>query len=424
MIKEGASIAIAIVAHTHPFVISVDAHAKTHTLAILAARLGEMVDSAQFPTTPAGLQRAIDWAGRRTGADLDALWVIEGIGSYGARLAHMVVQTGYRVAEAPRMNARANRGVGKSDPLDARRIAAAALPLEATHLRNPRCGDGERAALRVLVAAREHMTTERTGAINALTALLRTIDLGIGARQPLTSAQITEITRWRARAETLAPATARAEAIRLAKRVTALDDELAENRSQMEALVHATPAATLLDEPGIGVVTAAIAMTSWSHIGLLRTEAAIACLAGVNPIPASSGNTARHRLNRGGERRLNRALHMSIVTRMRCDPATRATSNAAEPKDARRKRSADASSATSPDASTGNSTKPHEQRLDRHRRVRMLLIGGGLKGGIHARLAPTSLAVPSMQPLSRCPRVGASSDTSLRATAMSRRGCH
>lgn len=222
------------------------------------------------------------------------------------------------------MNARANRGVGKSDPLDARRIAAAVLPLEVTHLRNPRDDDGERAALRVLVAAREHMTTERTSTINALTALLRTTDLGIDARRPLTSTQVTEITRWRARAETVAAATARTEAVRLAKRVTALDDELAENRLRMEALVHATPAATLLDEPGIGVVTAAIAMTAWSHIGRLRSEAAFASLAGVNPIPASSGNTTRHRLNRGGDRRLNRALHMAVVTRMRCDPATRA----------------------------------------------------------------------------------------------------
>ena len=135
---------------------------------------------------------------------------------------------------------------------------------------------------------------------------------------------VTEITRWRARAETVAAATARAEAIRLAKRVTALNDELAENRLRMEALVHATPAATLLDEPGIGVVTAAITMTAWSHVGRLRSEAAFASLAGVNPIPASSGNTARHRLNRGGDRRLNRALHMAVVTRMRCDPATRA----------------------------------------------------------------------------------------------------
>src|SRR5665647_1581488 len=72
------------------------------------------------------------------------------------------------------------------------------------------------------------------------------------------------------------------------------------------------------------VVTAAVALTTWSHLGRIRSEAAFASLAGVNPIPASSGNTVRHRINRGGDRRLNRVLHMAVVTRMRMDPRTRA----------------------------------------------------------------------------------------------------
>ena len=80
----------------------------------------------------------------------------------------------------------------------------------------------------------------------------------------------------------------------------------------------------LLDQPGIGPVTAAIAYAAWSHPGRIRSEAAFASLAGTNPIPASSGNTVRHRINRGGDRRLNRALHMAVVTRMRMDPETRA----------------------------------------------------------------------------------------------------
>ena len=71
-------------------------------------------------------------------------------------------------------------------------------------------------------------------------------------------------------------------------------------------------------------MTAAVALTAWSHLGRIRSEAAFASLAGVSPIPASSGNTVRHRINRGGDWRLNRALHMAIVTRMRMDPRTRA----------------------------------------------------------------------------------------------------
>jgi transposase len=168
------------------------------------------------------------------------------------------------------------------------------------------------------------VSTERTATINALTALLRVSDLGIDARRPLTATQIATIAAWRARDEDLATATARGEATRLAKRVAALDDELKDITKRITDLVRQSPASVLLDQPGIGPVTAAVALTAWSHLGRIRSEAAFASLAGVNPIPASSGNTIRHRINRGGDRRLNRALHMAVVTRMRMDPRTRA----------------------------------------------------------------------------------------------------
>lgn len=89
-------------------------------------------------------------------------------------------------------------------------------------------------------------------------------------------------------------------------------------------MLEASPAAPLLEETGIGPVTAAVVYTAWSHLGRVRSEAAFAALAGVNPIPASSGNTVRHRLNRGGDRRLNCALHMATVVRTVHDPDTRA----------------------------------------------------------------------------------------------------
>ncbi len=315
---------MSIVAHTRPFVIGVDAHARTHALAVLACPAGEVLDEAQYPATTAGLARAVVWVARRTGGDLDTLWVIEGIGTYGARLARTAAQAGYTVVEVPRMSARANRGVGKSDTLDARRIAQAALPLNDTQLRLPRHDEGERAALRILIASRDHITNERTASINALIALLRVVDLGIDARGTLTTTQVSDITAWRARAEELSIRVARAEAVRLAKRVRAADKELSEVTRQMTSLIEASPAAALLAQPGIGPVTAAIAYAAWSHPGRIRSEAAFASLAGVNPIPASSGNTVRHRINRGGDRRLNRALHMAVVTRMRMDPETRA----------------------------------------------------------------------------------------------------
>jgi transposase len=315
---------MAIVAHSHPFVIGVDTHARNHAHSILVCPQGELLDEGQFPATTAGLARAVAFVARRTGGDVAVLWVIEGTGTYGARLARVVADAGYEVVEAPRMNARADRGIGKSDPLDARRIAAAALPLQVTALRHPRADDGVRAAVRVLLAARDHMSTERTATINALTALLRVADLGIDARRPLTGAQITTVAGWRTREEPLAVSTARWEAARLAKRVAALDDELKDITKRISDLLHQSPASVLLEQPGIGPITAAVALTAWSHLGRIRSESAFASLAGVNPIPASSGNTVRHRINRGGDRRLNRALHMAVVTRMRMDPRTRA----------------------------------------------------------------------------------------------------
>lgn len=102
-----------------------------------------------------------------------------------------------------------------------------------------------------------------------------------------------------------------------------LNEQLATNHRHTIDLIHASKAAALLDKTGVGPVTVAVVYTAWSHAGRLRSEAAFAALAGVNPIP-SSGNTMRHRLNRGGDRRLNRALHMAVISRMTHDPDTKA----------------------------------------------------------------------------------------------------
>jgi transposase len=250
--------------------------------------------------------------------------VIEGAGSYGAQLARNVADTGYRVVEAARMGRSGRHGIGKSDPLDARRIAAAMLALPTEQLRNPRQDEGVRAATQILLTARDELAGERTRAVNALTALLRITDLGIDARRPLGARKIAETARWRTREEPLAAATARSEAIRLARRVLELDTELDQNMVRISELVKASPAAELLERTGIGPVTAARTLVAWSHPGRITSEAAFAAIAGVNPIPASSGNTTRHRLNRGGDRQLNRALNVIAMVRMVHDPGTRA----------------------------------------------------------------------------------------------------
>lgn len=118
-------------------------------------------------------------------------------------------------------------------------------------------------------------------------------------------------------------ATARNEAIRLARRIRDLQDALTANPARLSELITASPAAPLLEETGVGACTAAVIITAWSHPGRVGNDAAFAALAGVNPIPASSGNTTRHRLNRGGDRRLNRALHYIAITRVSRHPGTK-----------------------------------------------------------------------------------------------------
>ena len=312
-----------IVAHSYPFVVGVDTHARNHVYAIINTSNGALLDTQPFPVTSAGINRAINWVSRRTDGNADTLWVIEGAATYGAILASTVAAHGFPVAEAPRMSKKQNRGVGKSDALDAHRMAMASLPLPVDKLRRPRLNEGIRQGLRILVAARSSMTKDRTRAVNALNALVRSNELGIDARKKLTGTQISEVSRWRDREEELSLRIARSEAVRLAQHVMGLDQQLAANEQRLDELVKVSEAAPLMGESGFKAITVAKCFVAWSHEGRVRNEAAFACLAGVNPIPASSGNTTRYRLNRGGDRSLNAALHLAAVTRMTYDEETR-----------------------------------------------------------------------------------------------------
>lgn len=224
-----------IVADHYEIVIGVDTHAANHALCVVTATTGAVQDKASFPASPAGLERARTWIDHRAG-QRPVLVVIEGIGSYGAGLSDRVLAAGFPVAEPSTMGSADRRGVGKTDDLDAACIARSVLSVDVDRLRRPRA-DGSRVAMRVLVVAREQMTCERTLAVNALTALVRTVELGVDARKFLTCSQITAIANWRARSEDVTAATCRAEAVRLAKRIRALDAELVDNRKSLDALV-------------------------------------------------------------------------------------------------------------------------------------------------------------------------------------------
>ena len=310
-----------IVSQIISFVIGVDTHAKTHTFAVTAAS-GQPLAQRTFPVTPAGFTRAQEWVARITSDDPSLLWVVEGASTYGASLVESLHQAGHLVVEAPNVPKGLRSGKGKSDPIDAALIAAATLPLDVSRLRHPRSDNGVRPAIRVLITARDQMTTQRTAAVNALTATLRTAPLGVDARKKPSLTLIRRVAAWRTRDESIYLEIVRADAVRLAKQITSLHTQLDANEKLIKQLVGISPAAGLLNVKGIGPITAGVAFTVWSHHGRIHSEAAFASIAGVNPLPASSGNTTRHRLNRGGDRRLNHALHMATVTRMRVDPKT------------------------------------------------------------------------------------------------------
>ena len=314
---------MSIIAHNYRFVVGVDTHARHHVYSVICTDTGRLVGVRKFPASRAGFIRAISWVVKQAGDGEGILWVVEGTGSYGAGLTRMLTGGGFSVVEAPRVDKQHRYGVGKTDQIDSVLIARAALSLETSKQRNPRRGDGVRQAVRVLVTARELMTRQHTQAVNALTALVRTVDLGIDSRYGLSKTVIRQINTWRTRNEPVEIRIARAEAKRLARQIIDLDDQLHSNEKNLQELIKQTEAAPLLEETGYGAISVAKCLTAWSHHGRIQTEAQFAALAGVNPIPASSGNTVRHRLNRGGDRRLNSAIHTIAITKMTHDEQTR-----------------------------------------------------------------------------------------------------
>lgn len=313
---------MAIVAETVDHVVGIDTHARTHTFCVLHARTGAVVDTATFPASPAGHTRAISWITRRGPGSV--LAAVEGTSSYGSGIAAALREHGIDIAEVRPAARSTHAHAGKSDDLDAQAAARSVLGREYETLARPR-QSGIRAALRVLLASRSILERQRTANRNALTALVRCVDLGVDARRPLTDHQVRTIAAWRtASTEPSADGihTARREARRLARAVLEQTDVLKDNHRELQQLTEKL-APGLQDVRGVGPMTGAILVCAYSHRGRIRSEAAFAALGGVAPLPASSGNTSRHRLSRSGDRQLNRAFDTIVRTRMSFDPATR-----------------------------------------------------------------------------------------------------
>jgi transposase len=304
-------------------VIGVDTHRDTHQVEI-ARPSGAVITTRSCSNDSAGHAEALAWIfDHAPGPRL--VMSIEGTRSYGAGLTRAATTAGIPVIEAEQPTRKTRRGKGKSDPMDAHLAVLYALGLDADKLPTPRA-DGDREALRILLCARQELTATSTAQTNRLKALLRDGDDTDRrlARGELTLTTLSAlIKRRRPRGANRQQAIRHAEIRRLAVAVHNASQTLTANRAELAAIVNDL-VPRLTERPGIGPVSAAQAIVSFSHPGRCRNDAAFAKLAGTSPLEVSSGQTQRHRLNRGGDRALNKALHTIARTRMRSDPATKA----------------------------------------------------------------------------------------------------
>ena len=301
------------------YVVGVDTHRDEHVIAVVTAPAGAVIAGAAAAACRRGYRELVAVVEQHTAGRW--VWAIKGTGSYGAGLARFLIKRGEVVLEVSRTPRAQRRLQGKDDALDAVRIARAALAAETAAL--PRAGD-RREALRLLLIARRSAVDVRREALTQLRAVIVTAPDEL--RQELRRLPVgklldrcSRLRRTSAAADELAT---RLVLRSLARRIHAATVEASELEREILAHVRAL-APGLLDEPGVGPIVAAQLIVAWSHPGRVRSEAAFARLAGVAPVPASSGQTQRHRLSRGGDRQLNRALHTIVLHRRQHDPQTK-----------------------------------------------------------------------------------------------------
>ncbi|WP_049574562.1 IS110 family transposase [Streptomyces sp. SBT349] len=298
----------------------IDTHTDVHQAAVIDT-VGRHLATEAFATTPTGYQQLLDWL--RSHGELLAVG-LEGTGAYGAEIARFLAANGVTITEVDRPDRKARRANGKSDPVDAYAAATAVLAGRATG--TPKSRNGIVEAIRALRLARSSAVKARTQTINQIRNLIVTAPAAV--REKLrglpTGALIDTLARSRPAGDLADPACAvRVTLRRLARRHQLLSEEIAETEAELAPLVaHAAP--TLVALPGVGPETASqLLITAGDNPERLRSESSFAHLCGVAPIPASSGRTHRHRLNRGGDRQANKALHIVVTVRMRYDARTR-----------------------------------------------------------------------------------------------------
>lgn len=305
---------------TQEVVLGVDTHLDLH-VAVALDRLGRRLGELAVPTTSQGYERLVRWA-RNFGTVRYA--GVEGTSSYGAGIARYLRGAEILVAEVERPKRRHLRRNGKSDSRDAELAARAILSGEVAG--EPKKADGRVEAIRVLRAARRSAVKARVQATNQIQGLLVTAPEGLRQRlrQLSTRELVATAARFRPGQEPADVESATRFALRsVARRHQILSEEISELDAQLDRLV-AQAAPALVSLPAIGTNHAAtLLVVAGDNPERLRSEASFASLCGVSPVEASSGKVVRHRLNRGGNRDANCALHLICVVRMGRDRRTR-----------------------------------------------------------------------------------------------------
>jgi transposase len=298
----------------------VDSHADIHHAAVLNER-GVLLGTKSFPTTTSGYRQLLNWLGDF--GEIDAI-AVESTGSYAAALVRYLREHEITVIEVNQPHAHTRRRVGKSDPIDAEMAARSFLAGKARSV--PKQTNGIVESIRLLRVARDSAVKSRSA------ALVQVRDLIITAPQELRDqlsdrntlrGKATLCARFRPSARELrCPSQAAKFALRsTARRIGALDLEIA--ALDRELVAAAAPRTIQL----LGISTGhagQLLVTAGQNIDRLHGEGSFAMLCGASPIPASSGKTIRHRLNPGGDRQANRALHLIVVVRLRYCQRTRA----------------------------------------------------------------------------------------------------
>ena len=302
-------------------VLGADTHKRSHTIAAVVAATGALLGEQTVAVDRRGFGVLLRWA---RGLDEERVWALEDCRHVSGSLERFLIERGERVLRIPTHLAatarRSARQRGKSDPIDALNVARAALQ-EGLHAFPAAHLDGPELDLRLLVDHRERLVRHRVELNSTLLWHLHDLwpELQLPGGALFSRKWSTRIGRRLARAEqTMRVRIARDELRRLRELTVAirrLEREITELVGRL--------APQLVNEPGFGPLTAAKLVGEIAGAQRFATAAKLARTAGVAPIPASSGNTQRQRLDRGGNRQINAALHRVIVTRARCHQPTR-----------------------------------------------------------------------------------------------------